>query len=382
MIAPFPSLKASFHDHAAAERVKRACSAWHGKAPSLQWPPGREAGTTEGASLDVSCIGEFGLIARLTRGLPRGRGVVLGVGDDAAALEVTPGRLLLATCDIQVEGVHFTAGAISPAQIGRRAAAVNLSDIASMGGTPTFALASLAVPGTASVELLEGVFEGLVAALREAGTELVGGNTSRLPERMALDVFLLGEVERACLLTRSGARDGDAICVTGSLGGSAAGLRLVLGTFKECDARTRQDALERHLAPVPRLREGRFLGLAGLVTSCIDVSDGLLGDVGHIAQASGLAARIDADAVPIAPCARALCEAAGADPLSLALEGGEDYELAFTVPRPHARELAASLERETGTPVAIVGEMRAGEPAVRVERSGREIAFRAGFTHF
>ncbi|MDD5309407.1 MAG: thiamine-phosphate kinase [Deltaproteobacteria bacterium] len=334
------------------------------------------------SALDVSRIGEFELIARLTRGLPPGKGVVLGVGDDAAALEIAPDRLLLATCDIQVEGVHFVIGAISPAQIGRRAAAVNLSDIAAMGGVPTFALASLAVPRTAPVELLDGVYEGLVAALREAGAELVGGNTSHLPERMALDVFLLGEVERASLLTRCGARDGDAICVTGSLGGSAAGLRLVLDSGLACDARMREEALERHFAPVPRLREGRFLGLSGLATACIDVSDGLIGDVEHLAEASGLAAFIDADAVPIAPCARAVGAATGGDPLSLALKGGEDYELAFTAPRARASELAAAVARETGTPVAIVGEMRAGEAKVHVTQDGREIALRGGFTHF
>ncbi|MCP4196785.1 MAG: thiamine-phosphate kinase [Proteobacteria bacterium] len=335
--------------------------------------------------MNADKLGEFDLIARLTRAVgPRGPGVVLGAGDDTAVLRTTQNRFLLATCDVQIEGIHFTLDAFSPRQIGRRVAAVNLSDIAAMGGTPTFAIVSLAVPAQTDPDFLDGVYGGLNAALREWGAEIVGGNTSELPERIAIDVTLLGEVPEDRVLTRAGAKSGDLLCVTGFLGASAAGLELLGGDrFPDLDGANRKGAMDAHLEPTPRVAEGKFLGSTGQVTSCIDISDGLYGDASHIAEESGVTVCIEADRIPIAAAATGVAESVGADALQLALRGGEDYELLFTVPPAAADDLIAELAKVTNTRSTVIGEIQKGSAAVNITKKGQSVPIEAdGFDHF
>ncbi|MCP4674086.1 MAG: thiamine-phosphate kinase [Deltaproteobacteria bacterium] len=333
--------------------------------------------------MTVREIGEFGLISRLTRDLAgSGDRIVHGVGDDTAVLDVGDGCLLLATCDVQIEGIHFTQRGFSPEQIGYRAAAVNLSDIAAMGGTPTFALVSLAVPSSTKVELLDGIYVGLRKGFEKWGVRIVGGNTAELPERIAIDVTLLGEVTSENLLLRSGAESGDMVCVTGDLGASAAGLKLLQDPSISVSEAIRNEAFSAHRAPTPRIAEGKYLGNTTGVAACIDVSDGLLGDAAHIAEKSGVSVCIDMEKMPMSAAAR-IAEAAGIDTDLLVLRGGEDYELLFTV-RPEAVEnVLAGLERETGTHAAIIGEIRDGPVAVTVKRAGQPIDPPGGaFDHF
>jgi thiamine-monophosphate kinase len=335
--------------------------------------------------LNADKLGEFDLIARLTGALgPHGPGVVLGVGDDTAVLRIKKDRVLLATCDVQIEGIHFTRDAFSPRQIGRRVAAVNLSDIAAMGGTPTFAIVSLAVPAQTDPDLLDGVYEGLNSALREWGAEIVGGNTSELPERIAIDVTLLGDVPEDKVLTRAGAKSGDLLCVTGFLGASAAGLALLArDRLPNLDDVSRTAAMGAHLEPTPRVEEGRFLGSTGKVTACIDISDGLYGDASHIAVESGVTVCIDADRIPIAEAARGVAASVGADALQLALCGGEDYELLFTVPPAAADDLFAELAKVTNTRSTVIGGIKKGSAEVKVTQKGRPVPIAAGgFDHF
>jgi thiamine-monophosphate kinase len=329
-------------------------------------------------------LGEFELIEALTRGVADGGpDVVCGVGDDAAVLRAGGGRLLLTTCDAQIEDVHFARGAISPEQLGRRLVQVNLSDVAAMGGKPRFALASLAAPADCDTGWLERVFDGLAAALEAAGATLVGGNTARLPERTALHLFLIGEVEEQRLLRRSGARPGDLLCVTGALGGPAAGLLLLEDESIACEPRARERALERHLRPTARLAAGRVLGKAAGARSCIDVSDGLVADARHLAASSGVAISIDAGAVPLAECASAVALASGRDPLELALGGGEEYELLFTVDPAAAEQLLDDLLEHAATNATVIGAVAPGSGEVTVLRDGRPLAIRAdGFDHF
>jgi thiamine-monophosphate kinase len=306
------------------------------------------------------------------------------VGDDTAVLRTSENRFLLATCDVQIEGIHFTLDAFSPQQIGRRAAAVNLSDIAAMGGTPTFAIVSLAVPGQTKPELLDGIYAGLNAALRERGAEIVGGNTSKLPERIAIDVTLLGDVPKDKVLTRTGARSGDALCVTGSLGASAAGLELIGNNqFPDLDEAIRQAAVNAHVEPTPRLAEGTFLGGTGRVTACIDISDGLYGDALHIAEESGVTVCIDADRIPIAEAAVEVAGSAGVDAVQLALGGGEDYELLFTVPHGAADDILGELAQATGTPSTVIGNIQNGPAEVKIIKAGQPVGIAvSGFDHF
>lgn len=332
----------------------------------------------------VRDIGEFGLIERIAQSLPPpGEGVIVGIGDDVAVLQ-SGGPYLLATCDIQVEGVHFLKEKITPHQLGRKVVAINVSDIAAMGGRPRYILISLVLPKETEVAWVDGLYEGMRAECARWGAEIVGGNMAHSPGGIVVDLFLLGEVEPECLLRRSGARVGDRVLVTGTLGDSAAGLALLLQPETVCPDVHREFLLNRHLSPQPRLREGQAIGRSGLATAAIDLSDGLSSDIGHICEMSHVGVRIWADALPISDAARAIAEAVGADPLEWALFGGEDYELLFTAPPDRADILAWRVQEETGTPVTVIGEITPPEDGLSLLRAdGTRLPLRkGGWDHF
>ncbi|MGC9082058.1 MAG: thiamine-phosphate kinase [Anaerolineae bacterium] len=329
-------------------------------------------------------IGEFGLIDRIARSLPApGKGVIVGIGDDVAVLKSSEHHIL-ATCDIQVEGVHFLREKITPYQLGRKAVAINVSDIAAMGGVPRYLLVSLVLPKETEVGFVDGLYKGLQEECARWGAEIVGGNMAHSPDGIIVDLFLLGEVEPECLLLRSGARVGDRVLVTGTLGDSAAGLALLLNSGMVCPDIHREFVLRRHLTPTPRLGEGRAIARSGLATAAIDVSDGLASDIGHICERSGVGVRLWAEALPLSDAARAVAGAAGADPLEWALFGGEDYELLFTAPADRAEELARRVREETGTPVSVIGEVvptEEGMSLIWADGSVRPLR-KGGWDHF
>lgn len=332
----------------------------------------------------ITEIGEFGLIERIVRGLPPSAdGVVVGIGDDAAVVCLTPGQYLLTTCDIQVEGVHFLKDKITPRQLGRKAVAINLSDIASMGGIPRYLTVSLALPKETEVGYVDDLYAGIREECAASGVGLVGGNMAHAP-LIVVDTFLAGEVEPERLLRRSGAHVGNQVLVTGTPGDSAAGLALLLNPHIACAEEHRRRILEAHLTPKARLREGRKIALSGLATAMIDVSDGLVSDIGHICEMSGVGVRLWAAALPISEAARAVARAAGRDALEFALHGGEDYELLFTAPPERADELADLVRQEAGAPVTIIGEIvPAAEGISLVQADGTLTALRGGgWDHF
>ena len=325
-------------------------------------------------------LGEFALIGRIRRTLGNAPDVALGIGDDAAALRPTPGKLLLATCDIQVEGRHFIKARIGPEQLGRRAAAVNLSDIAAMGGRPTHALVSLALPADTEVEWVERLYDGLRDGFAEHGATLIGGNLSGSSTEIVIDVTLHGEVDGPAMLRRSGARPGDAVLVTGALGAARAGL-LALDTGLAGESAAA--AADAHLVPTARVAEGLAIAASRLATAAIDVSDGFTADLGHLCEASGAGAQIFTNRIPISPAARDVAAELGFDPLLAALRGGEDYELIVTCPSPDADALIEALRRATGTPLTAVGEITEAPGLRLVEPNGRERPLdAAGWDHF
>ena len=308
--------------------------------------------------MQISDLGEFGLIERIRSQIASyGPDVVVGIGDDVAVLKPTEGRLLLVTCDIQVEGVHFRRDWITPYQLGRKAVAINVSDIAAKGGSPQHLLISLSLPGDTSVEFVDELYRGLQDEARRAGATIVGGNMARSLSGAIVDVTLLGEVEPDHLLLRSGARIGDRVLVTGSLGQSAAGLALLLHPEMRVAEKEAQDVLMAHLTPTPRLQEGRVIGGTRAATAMLDISDGLANDIGHICEMSKVGVHIDGGRLPISEATIAVAAQVGQDPLRMALFGGEDYELLFTAPIDRAQQLALAVERETGTTVTDVGEI-------------------------
>jgi thiamine-monophosphate kinase len=332
----------------------------------------------------VKEIGEFGLIARIRDAASeRSPSVVEGVGDDCAIVRPGTDRDLLFTCDCQIQGVHFRNEWISARQLGRRVAAVNLSDIAAMGGVPRWALCALAIPEETEVAWVDELYAGLRQELGRAGAALVGGNTARLGVGALIDLFIVGDVARGRALLRSGARPGDLVFVTGELGGSAAGLELLTGGIGAVELGIAEAAICRHLTPAPRLDEGGALAATGRVTSCIDISDGLVSDARHVAEESGVVVRLDADRIPVSQAAKALCRATGRDPLDLAMYGGEELELLFTAGRDAEDAVCAAVAAASGTQVLRIGEIAAGAPGVTVERDGRSTPLRrTGFDHF
>ena len=252
--------------------------------------------------MKITDIGEFGLIQRIARFLPpTASDVVVGIGDDVAVLSTLGPDYLLATCDIQVEGVHFLKGAITAPQLGKRIAAINVSDIAAMGGTPLWALVSLALPAETDVAFVDGLYEGMQEQLQASGAAIVGGNLSKIGSGMVIDLCLLGRVKPDHLVLRSGAKENDLILVTGTLGDSRAGLELIRKPGSAVPESSRKKVLQRHLTPQPRLAEGQILGACGQVHAMVDVSDGLMSDIRHICRASGLGAEIWVDGLPVSP---------------------------------------------------------------------------------
>ncbi|HHY39152.1 MAG TPA: thiamine-phosphate kinase [Clostridia bacterium] len=334
--------------------------------------------------MKVRDIGEFGLIERLSRGVPGGPGLVRGIGDDAAILEATPGAQWLATADMLLESVHFDLSFTTPEQLGRRALVANLSDIAAMGGRARFALVSLGLETDTDLEIVDGFYRGFTEEASRWGVILIGGDTIRSPKGMIIAVTVLGEVEPGCAVRRDGARPGDLLLVTGDLGGSAAGLAALLSepsALSGLDARHVQEVKARHLAPEPRLREAEIIAAAG-ATSMIDVSDGLANEANHLARESGVSMVIDAESIPISEATRAIAEALAHDPLDWALNGGEDYELLFTAPPERVDALADTVRTQTGTSVEIIGRVERGR-GCRLDKDGvRSVLSLSAYDHF
>ena len=315
-----------------------------------------------------SDLGEFGLIRRFTRLVGSRHDVEVGIGDDCAVVRVGDRQLLLTT-DALVEGVHFRRSWDRPAGLGRRAFAVNASDIAAMGGRPRYALLSLAAPKTAASNDLTAMLRGFVAAAAAQGCVLVGGNLAAA-SRWTMSVTLIGEPCGKPLL-RSGARVGDLVYVSGTLGGAAYAREILLG-FRPG---TRGETLPFR-RPVARLTLGAALARERMASAAIDVSDGLLQDLGHVCEASGVGAVVDLSRIPYA---RSLRKLSAKKRQTLAMAGGEDYELVFTVPQANAERLARAL---ADTPIACIGSIVRGSNVRVAGAHGTAARPARGFDHF
>jgi thiamine-monophosphate kinase len=310
-------------------------------------------------------------------------GVLIGIGDDAAVVELGSHSEIL-TSDMLVEGIHFDRRTTSPRDLGYKAIAVNVSDVAAMGGGPRYAMASLGLPSDAEAAWVMELYGGMREAADEYAVPVVGGDTSRA-DRIVLSVAMTGEVPDGGAVGRSGARAGDRIVVTGVLGAAAGGLALstadphaigaVLGTDWA------RDLLGAHLRPHARVAEGQALARAG-ATAMIDVSDGLAKDLGRLCRESGVGAALDLSRIPLAPALEDLAKVLPVEPLTLAMEGGEDYELLATL-RPVAVEGAVAALEERFTPLSTIGEITAAPGIVSVEPDGLRRPVRAGgWDHF
>ena len=332
--------------------------------------------------MNLSDLGEFGLIARLRARWPSlPEGVVVGPGDDAAVVRAGPGRLLLFTVDAMVEDVHFRRRWMPPRDLGWKAMAQNISDIAAMGGRPTHGLICLSLPGDLATEFVDALYDGLDAAAAEYGASIIGGDIVGSTGAIAISVSLLGEAEEGLLMRRSGATPGDVLMVTGALGDAAAGLRVL--EMGEMPLEGETEAVARHLRPAPRLDEARILARSGQVTAAIDLSDGLASDAARMAEESGVGVRVYEERLPIGLACAEVAQRLGLEALELAVGGGEDYELLVAVGPDGADRLADLLRHEMATPITAVGEVvEPGRGLVLVRADRSETPLRGAFDHF
>jgi len=326
-------------------------------------------------------MGEFELLARLRERLPpAGPRVRLGSGDDAAV--TVPGGATATSVDAIVDGVHFRRDEAPPQAIGRKALATALSDLAAMGTEAGEAYVVLGAPPDLGEEEFDALLEGLLALAAETGTTLAGGDLTRAPA-LTLAVTVVGHAGSTDdLIPRSGARPGDLLVVTGELGGAAAGRLLLerpeLGRALADSTAERLRA--RQLEPLPRLRSGRALAAAG-ATAMIDLSDGLAGDARHLADASGVALRVETGSLPLAKGLAEVAAAAGRDPLELAVAGGEDYELLASLPPDRLVRTSEAIADEAETTLTPIGQVLAGE-GTELRLPGGGLLESRGYDHF
>jgi thiamine-monophosphate kinase len=333
--------------------------------------------------MKVSELGEFGLIDLLAemisgaqdKSAASHRKLIIGIGDDAAAWKGDTGTQLVTT-DSLFQDIHFRLSTTSWYELGWKALAVNLSDIAAMGGVPQYALVSLALPPDTEVDDVRALYQGMIELAQRFGVAIVGGDTCRAP-LVSITITVLGSINKdGVMLTRSAARPGDKIAVTGALGAAAAGMEM-LDKKLELDVESGGQLRRAFLQPEPRVAEGQRLVALG-VKAAIDISDGLISDLRHICDSSGVGARVEVERIPIAPAVRTHFSDRA---LELATTGGEDYELLFTA----SDDVIETVKAKLSCPVTVIGEVVAEKPGsvVMVDGHGKLLSpAKTGWEHF
>jgi thiamine-monophosphate kinase len=324
--------------------------------------------------MKVSELGEFGLIDLLAKmaGGGQDENLLVGIGDDAAAWRGED-SIQLATVDSFIQGVHFPSGLASWKELGWKALAVNLSDIAAMGGLPRYALVSLALPDDTEVDDVTALYTGMLELAKKFGVAIIGGDISRAP-LVAITITVFGSSQRKQILSRSSAEPGELVAVTGELGAAAAGLEMLTKKLK-FDSQLSAAFRNAFLHPLPRIAEGQLLVEQGVKTA-IDLSDGLVSDLSQICKNSRVSARVEAERVPVEPGVKAHF---GEKALEMALGGGEDYELLFTA----KAEVIDKVKQSASCPITVIGEIIAGKGVTVVDRQGNSIEVgKAGWEHF
>jgi thiamine-monophosphate kinase len=330
----------------------------------------------------VSDLTEQELIGRIkARLMPAPAWLLVGIGDDAAVVEPVRNQVEVLTVDSIVEGVHFDRRFTPAAAIGHRALAVNLSDLAAMGATPRLALLSLALPEDLPCADFDAIADGFAALAAVHQVHVAGGNLTRTPGPLVIDVTAVGSAKRRSVLTRGGAKLGDGVYMTGSVGAALAGLQALR---ESADSSQFESCADRYLYPQPRIKAGMLLGRNRAATACMDLSDGLADGIRQIAEASGVGMTIDRARIPVDPVAKAWFESRQADPVVEALGGGDDYELVFTA-SPKMRGRLRAVVRHGGVAITCIGSCTKGSTVELVgETDGRvsRAPLPAGFSHF
>jgi thiamine-monophosphate kinase len=324
-------------------------------------------------------IGEFGLIRRIRKWMTASDpALIQGIGDDVAVIEMGT-RALLITTDILIEGIHFNKSWIDPFQLGKKALAVNISDIASMGGVPKYFLISFGLPKNLPLSFVSSFYRGLKKEAKQFRVELIGGDTS-LAQKITINICLLGEGKKSDLLFRKGAKVGDDLFVSGTLGDAALGLKVLQRKGKTKGA---EGLIQKHLSPRPRVELGQAIAKHHLATAMIDISDGLLIDTSHLLEESGVGARIWEDQIPLSGLYQKWIHSFSRGPFRFALSGGEDYELLFTAPS-EMRERISSFTHSLKIPITRIGEILPQKEGLHLtKKNGKDYSpSHLGFEHF
>jgi len=329
--------------------------------------------------MELRGIGEFGLIHRIRKWINSSDpALIQGVGDDVAVIEMGT-KVLLATTDMLIEGIHFDLSWMDPYPLGRKSLAVNLSDIASMGGIPKYYLISIGLPKNLPISFISSFYRGLKQEAKRFQVQLIGGDTS-LSQKIIINICLLGEGEKGNLLFRKGAKVGNDLFVSGKLGDAALGLKILQ---EKRQIKGSEGLVKKHLSPCPRVKLGQAIAKYHLATAMIDVSDGLLIDTSHLLEESGVGALIWEDRIPLSGLHRKWVRSFSKDPFRFALSGGEDYELLFTA-SSNLREKMTSLARSFKIPITRIGEILPKKEGFHIIRKdGKDYSpSHLGFEHF
>jgi len=336
----------------------------------------------------TSTRSEFDFINKLRQRVPQSdsSSLLVGIGDDAAVVRPLPGKDFVVSSDLLVEDIDFRRTATTPALLGHKSLAVSLSDIAAMGARPRWALVSIGVPQDIwESTCVDEFYDGLLGLAQQYDVHLIGGDTSRSPDKILIDSIVIGDCSNGAAITRGGAKPGDQIFVSGALGAAAAGLRLIKrgahlpGEGSE-DLQLIDQLVLRHLRPEPRIGWGIVLGQERLATAMIDLSDGLSSDLNHLCEASQVGALVESSAIPIDKHVSEICGRRALDPLQLALHGGEDFELLFTVDPSNVSKLP---RRVDGVSVTRVGEIKNASEGIKISEGTRVWELEpGGWKHF
>ncbi len=325
----------------------------------------------------LSDIGELELVDRISNWVPPSNDkIVLGVGDDAAAFRVSADKLALLTSDMLIENIHFDLKYTGAYQLGYKSLAVNLSDIAAMGGIPVYALINIALPSNIGLDFVEDFYKGINALAGEYSVSIIGGDTCSTPDRIMISITVWGGVEADLLLSRKGAQVGDILLVTGVLGESSAGLAILLS---DLDRLLYAALINRHIMPAPRYHEARLIAKSKAATSMMDLSDGLASDIKRICKQSQVGADIQLSKLPVSDMLRHVAGQLNRPVYDFAVAGGEDYELLFTIPP----DKLADFKSKCATPVSVIGSIKPPEHGIAfIDSKGNNVSFLKGYEHF
>jgi thiamine-monophosphate kinase len=334
-------------------------------------------------ALKFNEIGEFGFIESIKEECAiTSKNVIKGIGDDCAVFGPSSGRVLLFTTDMLIEDIHFLKSTITPYQLGWKSIAVNLSDIAAMGGRPLVLVISLGIPPETDVKLMQDFYKGMKAICEQYEVTIVGGDTVASPDKLVINISLIGDAKENQVLYRSGARSGDSIYLTGNVGDSFAGLKILkkeISTPKPIASYF----IKIHNEPNPLIEKGVAIAASGLANSMIDVSDGLLSDLGHICKESSVGAMIFRSKIPLSSELKLLASRENFNPLELALSGGEDYHLLITVPKENTKDFETVGNDKGLLPLYLIGKIVEGKGIKIVNDDGSlEEIDAKGFNHF